>query len=100
MTRPQFEANLKRLFPELESLPHADTLFRPLRDIDVAHLEQVHVDLVRRLIRKRLANYIFRVAGPGWHDRPVVCHPWAGCVGKRGLLATELATRGWRGSQR
>jgi len=45
MTRPQFEANLKLLFPELETLPHADTLFRLLRDIDVAHLEQAHVDL-------------------------------------------------------
>lgn len=26
MTRPQFEANLKLLFPELNELPHADTL--------------------------------------------------------------------------
>ena len=45
LTRPQFEANLRLLFPELETLPHADTLFRLLRDSDVAHLEQVHVDL-------------------------------------------------------
>ncbi len=30
LTRPQFEANLRRLFPELETLPHADTLFRRL----------------------------------------------------------------------
>jgi hypothetical protein len=35
MTRPQFEANLRLLFPELETLPHADTLFRLLREIDV-----------------------------------------------------------------
>jgi len=45
LTRPQFEANLRLLFPELETLPHADTLFRLLRDIDVAQLEQAHVDL-------------------------------------------------------
>ena len=25
LTRPQFEANLRLLFPELETLPHADT---------------------------------------------------------------------------
>lgn len=43
-TRPQFAANLRLLFPELEALPHADTLFRLLRDRDVAHLEQVHID--------------------------------------------------------
>ena len=40
MSRPQFEANLRVLFPELETLPHADTLYRLLRDIDVAHIEQ------------------------------------------------------------
>lgn len=45
LTRPQFEANLRLLFPELETLPHADTLFRLLRDIDVAHLEQAHIDV-------------------------------------------------------
>ena len=70
MTRPQFEANLKLLFPELETLPHADTLFRLLRDIDVAHLEQVHVDLVRRLIRAKtkrgyLINHAYPIAMDG-----------------------------------
>jgi hypothetical protein len=65
MTRPQFEANLKLLFPELESLPHADTLFRLLRDIDVAHLEQVHVELVRRLMRgKTFRRYLIDHAYP------------------------------------
>jgi len=34
-----------RQVPELETLPHADTLFRLLRDIDVAHLEQAHIDV-------------------------------------------------------
>jgi hypothetical protein len=53
MTRPQFEANLRLLFPELDQLPHADTLFRLLRDIEVEHIEQAHVELIRRLIRKK-----------------------------------------------
>ena len=65
LTRPQFEANLRLLFPELETLPHADTLFRLLRDIDVAHLEQAHVDLVRRLIRaKTFRRYLINHASP------------------------------------
>jgi len=49
----------------LETLPHADTLFRLLRDIDVAHLEQVHVEVVRRLIRaKTLRRYLIDHAYP------------------------------------
>ena len=55
LTWPQFEHNLRALFPELETLPHADTLFRLLRDLgeDVQHIEQAHVALVERLIRKK-----------------------------------------------
>lgn len=65
LTRPQFEANLRLLFPELETLPHADTLYRLLRDIDVTHLEQAHIDLVRRLIRaKTFRRYLINHAYP------------------------------------
>ena len=39
MTRPMFEQNLRALFPELETLPHADTLFRLLSKIDVDQIE-------------------------------------------------------------
>ncbi len=53
MTRPQFIENLQQFFPELERLPHADTLYRLLRDIDVEHIEQAHADLIRRLIRDK-----------------------------------------------
>jgi hypothetical protein len=45
MTCLQFEANPKLLFPELKTLPHADTPFRLLRDMDAAHIEQAHVAL-------------------------------------------------------
>ena len=58
-TCPQFLANLHLLFPEIEALPHADTLYRLLRDIDLTQLEQAHVDLVRRLIRgKSFRRYL------------------------------------------
>ena len=65
MTRPQFEANLRLLFPELETLPHADTLFRLLRDIDVAQIEQAHVELIQRLIRaKKFRRYLINNCYP------------------------------------
>jgi hypothetical protein len=65
MTRPQFEANLRLLFPELDTLPHADTLFRLLRDIDVAQIEQAHTELVGRLIRaKKFRRYLINNCYP------------------------------------
>jgi hypothetical protein len=39
---------LQALFPELESLPHADTLHRLLQAIEVQALEEAHVELLRR----------------------------------------------------
>ena len=53
ITRPLFEHNLRALFPELDRLPHADTLFRLLCRIDVSQIEQAHIDLVNRLIRNK-----------------------------------------------
>jgi hypothetical protein len=65
MTRPQFEANLRLLFPELEQLPHADTLFRLLRDIEVENIEQAHIDLIRKLIRqKKFRRYLINNCYP------------------------------------
>jgi hypothetical protein len=65
MSLPQFMANLQLLFPEIDTLPHADTLFRLLRDIDLDHLEQAHVDLVRRLIRgKSFRRYLINHCYP------------------------------------
>lgn len=59
ISRPQFMTTLQLLFPEIDALPHADTLFRLLRDIDLEHLEQAHVDLVKRLIRgKSFRRYL------------------------------------------
>lgn len=59
MTLPQFQENLRLLFPELESLPHQDTLNRLLAGIEVSELEKVHVELIQRLIRKKkFARYL------------------------------------------
>jgi len=51
--------------PELDSMPHADTLFRLLRDIDVDHLEAAHVALIQRLIRgKKFRRYLINNCYP------------------------------------
>lgn len=53
MSRPVLYENLKALFPELESLPHHDTLCRLLERIEVQEIEQAHLKLLRRLIRSK-----------------------------------------------
>ena len=65
MTRPVFMTNLHELFPELEELPHHDTLARLLAQIDVADLERAHVDMIRHLIRsKKFERYLIRSCYP------------------------------------
>jgi hypothetical protein len=59
MTTPQFMENLQLLFPELESIPHHDTLQRLLATIDVEQIEQAHIELIRRLIKnKKFYRYL------------------------------------------
>jgi hypothetical protein len=55
MSWPQFQENLFALFPDLKTLPHADTLFRLLRDLgeNVQEIEQALICLVGNLIRKK-----------------------------------------------
>ena len=56
MSLPMFKQNLKLLFPEIEDLPHSDTLMRLLERIDVAQIENAQLDLVKSLIRKKKFN--------------------------------------------
>lgn len=53
MTRPAFVESLKLFFPDLESLPHQDTLVRLLERIEVEEIEAAMVDLIYHLIRKK-----------------------------------------------
>lgn len=65
LSRPAFLATLQGLFPELETLPHADTLHRVLQQLDIAGLEQAHVALLRRLIRqKKFRRYLIEQCYP------------------------------------
>jgi hypothetical protein len=53
MSRPLFWQNLQFFFPELESSPHHDTIKRLLAVIDINQIEQLHLELIRQLIRKK-----------------------------------------------
>jgi hypothetical protein len=65
LTRPMFAHNLRLLFPQIETLPHADTLFRLLCRIDVGEIEQAHIELVNRLIRnKKFTRYLINNGYP------------------------------------
>ena len=75
MTQPQFKENLRLLFPELNDLPHADTLFRLLSTIDVDQIEQALVELIKRLIAKKkfnryLINNCYPIAIDGTQKMP------------------------------
>lgn len=59
ITRPIFKRNLMMMFPELEDMPHADTLFRLLEKIEVNKIEEAMVELLKELIRKKkFRNYL------------------------------------------
>jgi hypothetical protein len=59
MSRPQFWENLKHFFPELEDVPHHDTLKRLLSGMDVSEIENAHIELIRRWIRqKKFRRYL------------------------------------------
>lgn len=53
MTRPMFWENLKLVFPELEDVPHHDTLKRLLWEIDVGQIESAQIELLREWMRKK-----------------------------------------------
>lgn len=53
MSRPAFMESLRLIFPDLEELPHHDTLNRILSGIEVSQIEETLIDLIRKLIRKK-----------------------------------------------
>lgn len=53
LTRPTFWELLREVFPEIESIPHMDTVNRLLEKIDPDQLEGVMVQTIKRLLRNR-----------------------------------------------
>ena len=43
MTCPAIAHALRNIFPEMDSIPHADTIARLLERIDVAKIEAIHI---------------------------------------------------------
>lgn len=59
MSRPIFRDNVKAMFPEFETLPHADTLARLLERIDVEEIQNCLVELLQDLMRrKKFRNHL------------------------------------------
>lgn len=70
MTDPVLRENLKVLFPELETLPHGDTLYRLLDHIEVEKIEEAQIQQLKRMIaNKKFVNYLvdkkYRIAIDG-----------------------------------
>lgn len=78
MSRPMFWENLKGLIPELEEIPHHDTLKRVLSAIDVSEIESLQLELIRKWIRnKKFSRYLING-----------CYPVA-------MDGTQKMARGW-----
>jgi hypothetical protein len=45
--------NLQRCFPELDSIPHADTLARVLERVNIQEIEDTHIVLIKKLIKNK-----------------------------------------------
>ena len=59
MTMPQFQENLRLLFPELDTTPHQDTLNRLLGKIPVDRIQDTLLDLIGGFIRnKKFCRYL------------------------------------------
>ena len=56
MTGPVLLAHLKAFFPELETLPHHDSVNRILSRIDVEQIQDTHLQMIQRLIRNKKFN--------------------------------------------
>ncbi len=60
LTGPQLLESLRFLFPDLEGMPHQDTLCRLLAKMDVDRIEGCYLDLLRHLIRKKKFRHLLR----------------------------------------
>jgi hypothetical protein len=65
MSKPCFRETLQNLFPELESMPHADTLNRVLEKLDADALPSAHLALIKSFIRSnKFSKYLIQNSYP------------------------------------
>lgn len=53
LTGPVIFENLKKIFSDIETIPHADTLARILENIGPREIERVHISMIKDLIKKK-----------------------------------------------
>ncbi len=53
LTGPGILNLLNSLFPEITSIPHADTIANFLESVDLEDLEKIHISMIRDLIKKK-----------------------------------------------
>ena len=53
LTGPVIFSQLQTLFPEINTIPHADTLARVLEHVDPKRIEKIHLNLIQSLVRKK-----------------------------------------------
>ena len=103
MTTPQLLQNLQSAFPEIEEIPHQDTLCRLLTDMDVNQVEAAYLELLRKLIRNKTfknilhdGNYMIAIDGTQkyvmneCHDERYPCRKVKGEDGKYQYYAYVL----------
>jgi hypothetical protein len=60
LSGPVLAAHLRQFWPEIEKLPHHDTVNRVLAKIEVEKLQDLHVEMIRRLVRnKKFDRFLF-----------------------------------------
>ena len=65
LSAPGMKEALLGLFPDLETIPHHDTLYRLLARVEPERIEEAQVALVRSLIRdKKFSNYLLEGCYP------------------------------------
>ena len=58
LTAPAIQEHLRTLFPDINSIPHADTLVRYLQNLNPKRIEEIHITLIRKLIRNKKFKHI------------------------------------------
>lgn len=88
MSTAIFFENMKAMFPDFETMPHADTLSRLLERINVEEIEESMLELFEQLVKKKkfrnyLINKRYVIAIDGtqkfmrtepWSEQPLVRH--------------------------
>jgi hypothetical protein len=61
LAKPYFHENMKELFPEFDSSPHSSTVARALERVDPANIEDIHVAMIKKLIKgKKFKRFLIQ----------------------------------------